>query len=107
MMASLLAGGSPSHSNLPPSTSIPCRTASAIFPELPSIDRTVYEQIQKTCSERWQLDKMKMDTFNVRPDRDEYVVECEEIVDGELYRCVIRVNSAGEWINDGRGKKTP
>ncbi len=77
------------------------------FPDLPAIDLAVYKNIKKTCLRRWDMKKMKMDTFNVRPERNEYVVDCDGIFEGELYSCVIRANSEGKWINDGRGKRNP
>jgi hypothetical protein len=87
----------------------PSQTGEALstFPDLPSVDKTVYDNIKKTCGERWQLEKMKMDTFEVIPDRDGYLVKCDGIEDDELYHFVIRVGSNGNWINDGRTKETP
>jgi len=79
----------------------------AAFPDMPSLDVTVYSNIKETCRERWQIEMMKMDTFKVVPDRDAYLVECEGVEDGELYSCTIRVDRNGKWINDGRIKKTP
>ena len=106
MLVLVLVGCADSDSNKlagPPPVIQPKLTVS--FPEMSSIDSSVYKNIQKTCSERWNLKKMKMDTFNVRPDQDEFVVECDRIEEGKLYRWVIRANSEGKWINDGRAKK--
>jgi len=77
-----------------------------VFPDLPALDRTVYKNIKKTCRERWRLDNMKMNTFSITADRDEYLVKCDGFVDEELCRCTIRVDRNGNWINDGRGRKT-
>jgi len=88
----------------PPETS---KTVSVKFPDLPELDDTVYKNIRQTCAERWNLKNMKIDTFKVRSDRDEFVIECDETAEGTLYRCVIRATSEGKWINDGRSKKNP
>ncbi len=87
----------------------PSQTGKALstFPDLPSVDDTVYDNIKKTCGERWQLEKMKMDTFEVIPDKDGYLVKCNGYENNQLYHFVIRVDSNGNWINDGRTKKTP
>ena len=45
--------------------------------------------------------------FEAIPDRDGYLIKCDGIEDDELYHFVIRVDSNGNWINDGRTKKTP
>jgi len=81
--------------------------SASTFPEIPSLDAALYDNIKKTCGEHWQLRNMKLDTLTVTPSRDEYSVRCEGIVDGEPYRCVIRVDHNGNWINDGRSKKAP
>ncbi len=83
---------------------------SATSPEIPyllALPDPPRENIRKTCRHRWQVQDMKLNTFQVRPDRNEYVVECDGIIDGELYHCVIRTDSTGNWINDGRTRKTP
>ena len=90
-----------------PATPSQAGEALSKFPALPSVDKTVYDNIKKTCGERWQLEKMKMDTFEVILDKDGYLVKCDGIEGGELYHYVIRVDSNGNWINDGRTKKTP
>ena len=102
-----MVGCSRSQMDTPSSPPEILKKASVLFPDTPSIDDAVYENIQQTCTERWNLEKMKMATFAVRPDRGEFVVECDGTVDGELYHCVIRANSEGGWINDGRTKKNP
>lgn len=107
MMASLLAGCSNEGQEAISSAPSHAKETTSVFPDMPSIDNTVYENIKKTCAQCWQLEKMKMDTFKVVPQGDEYVVECDGIVDGELYRSVIRANASGQWINDGRAKKNP
>ena len=107
MVAILFAGCAPSPSNAPSSTPVDRIKTFATFPALPSIDNTVYAQIKKTCGARWQLENMKMETFTVAPDRDEYLVKCDGVVDGDIYRCTIRVDGDGNWINDGRTKNTP
>lgn len=76
------------------------------FPQMPSLDARVYENIQQACRERWHLDAMRMETFTVVPDRDGYLVKCEGVDDDELYLCTIRVDGNGKWINDGRVKHT-
>lgn len=78
-----------------------------LFPDMPTIDRIVYENIRKTCSERWVMENMKMDTFIVKPDHGEYLIECIGIYEGELRRCVIRADAKGKWINDGMEKIKP
>jgi hypothetical protein len=90
-----------------PATPSQAGKALSIFPDLPSVDKTVYDNIKKTCGERWQLERMNMDTFEVIPEEDGYLVKCDGIEGGELYHYVIRVDSNGNWINDGRTKKTP
>ncbi len=107
MIAILFAGCARSPNNAPSSTPAHPIKTFAEFPALPSIDNTVYAQIKKTCGVRWQLENMKMDTFTVVPDRDKYLVKCDGVEDGEIYRCTIRVDGDGNWINDGRTKKTP
>ncbi len=76
------------------------------FPDLPTIDSEVYKNIQQTCTERWDLENMKMDTFSVRLDRDEYLVGCDGVVEGELYRCWIRTDSEGKMLKAGRALRT-
>ena len=107
MIAILFAGCARSPNNTPSSTSADAIQTVVEFPVLPSIDNAVYTQIKKTCGERWQLENMNMDTFTVVPDRGEYLVKCDGVVDGEIYHCTIRVDGDGNWINDGRTKNTP
>ena len=103
----LTAGCAVQTQDATPATPSQTGEAASIFPNLPLVDKTVYDNIKKTCGERWQLEKMKMDTFEVIPDRDGYLVKCDGIEDDELYHFVIRVDSNGNWINDGRTKQTP
>ena len=106
-VALLTAGCAVQSQEAAPATPSQTGEGLSVFPDVPSIDRTVYDNIKQTCGERWQLDKMKMDTFELIPDRDGYVVKCDGIEDDELYHYVIRVDTNGNWINDGRTKKTP
>jgi nitrous oxide reductase accessory protein NosL len=106
-IALLTAGCAPRNQNATPATPAQAQDSRSTFPSLPLVDRTVYKNIQQTCAERWTLENMKMDTFTVSPDRDDYLVTCEGVEDGELYHCTIRVDGNGKWINDGRIKKTP
>ena len=107
VMAMVIAGCTQPSAEAPSSRLVTRKKASVSFPALLSIDSVVYKNIQQTCAERWDLKDMKMDTFTVRSARDEFVVECDGIVEGELYHCMIRANSVGKWINDGRVKKNP
>lgn len=72
------------------------------FPEIESIDSQVYEEIKKTCESYWDLNNMIDSTFEIIIDADEFTVHCDGILDGQLYHFVIRTDSDGEWINDGR-----
>ena len=106
-VAMLMAGCAEQTQDATPATPSQTGEALSIFPDIPSVDKTVYDNIKKTCGERWQLEKMQMDTFEVILDRDGYLVKCDGIEDDELYQFVIRVDRNGNWINDGRTKKTP
>lgn len=91
----------------PPEPPEPAAPPAAAFPDLPAMDPAVYARIRRTCRRRWRLENMKMETFRVRSARDGYLVECDGTVDGELCRCAIRVDAAGEWVNDGMERKRP
>jgi len=97
----------------PKSAQVPVQQSSTRVDPNPGIPQMIAmpdpprENIRRTCSERWPIEKMNMKTFHVKPDRDEFVVQCDGLFDGELYRCVIRTDSQGHWINDGRTKKNP
>ena len=103
----LAAGCSSRTQDARPTPALETGESGSVFPDLPAVDRTVYENIKKTCGERWRLENMKMDTFTVIRDRNEYSVKCDSVEDGELYRRTIRVDGDGNWINDGRSKRTP
>jgi hypothetical protein len=72
------------------------------FPSTEKIEPQVYEEIKKTCATYWDLDKMIDSTFEIISDGDEFSVHCDGILDGQLYHFVIRTDSDGKWINDGR-----
>jgi hypothetical protein len=82
----------------------PSKHATPDFPEMLAMPDPPRENIRQTCRERWPIGNMNLKTFHVRPDRDEFVVQCDGTFDGELYRCVIRTDKNGHWINDGRTK---
>jgi hypothetical protein len=107
VMAIVIAGCTRPPAEAPSSRSVTRKKASVSFPAFPSIDSVVYNNMQQTCAEYWDLDNMKMDTFTVRPEGDEFLVECDGIVEGELYHCVIRANFVGKAINTGRTKTIP
>jgi hypothetical protein len=77
------------------------------IPQMIAMPDPPRENIRQTCRERWPIEKMNMKTFHVKPDGDEFVIRCEGTFDGEVYQCVIRTDSQGHWINDGRTKKNP
>jgi len=72
------------------------------FPIIENIDSKVYEEIKKTCETYWVLNNMIDSTFEIISDADEFSVHCDGIMDGQLYHFVIRTDSDGKWINDGR-----
>jgi len=72
------------------------------FPIIENIDSQVYEEIKKTCKSYWDLNNMIDSTFEVISDADEYSIHCDGILEGHLYHFVIRTDSDGKWINDGR-----
>jgi len=72
------------------------------FPEIENIDLQVYKEIQKTCEAYWDLENMIDSTFEIISDGDEFSVHCDGNLSGELYHFVIRTDSDGKWINDGR-----
>lgn len=71
------------------------------FPEISFLDPPVYDEIKLTCEEYWDLSQMNDNSFEVKADGDEYSVNCEGNINGELYQFVIRVDSMGKWINSG------
>jgi hypothetical protein len=75
------------------------------FPKTDTLDAQVYNQIKITCEIYWDLSKMIDSTFEIIKDGDEYIIQCDGIIEGQLYRFVIRVDKNGKWINDGRSKK--
>ncbi len=85
----------------------PPKAATPDFPEMLAMPDPQRENIRQTCRERWPIENMNLKTFRVRPDRDEFVVQCDGTFDGTLYQCVIRTDKNGHWINDGRTKKEP
>lgn len=107
MLLLVVAGCAPTPGEEPCAPPGASDTPFVLFPALPGIDPSAYENIRQTCAERWSMEDMQMETFSVRPDRDEYLVECDGLVEGELYRLVLRVDSQGEWINDGRRDRPP
>jgi hypothetical protein len=72
------------------------------FPSIENIDKHVYDKIKKTCVTYWDLKSMIDTTFEIISNGDELSVNCDGIIDGQLYHFVIRTDSAGKWINDGR-----
>jgi hypothetical protein len=83
------------------------KLATPDFPEMLAMPDPPRENIRQTCRERWPVGNMNLKTFQVRPDRDEFVVKCEGSFDGQRYLCVIRTDKNGHWINDGRTKVEP
>jgi hypothetical protein len=75
------------------------------FPKIDNVDSIVYNEIKKTCETYWDLSKMIATTFEVVKEGEEYVIQCDGYLDGQLYRFVIRVDKNGKWINDGRSIK--
>jgi len=72
------------------------------FTSSENIDSKVYEQIKNTCETYWDLENMIDSTFEIISDGDEYSVHCDGMLDGKLYHFVIRMDSNGNWINNGR-----
>ena len=72
------------------------------FPDINNIDIEIYNEIKNTCEAYWDLSNMIDDTFEITIDGDEYVVNCDGLLDNELYLFSIRVDENGNWINDGR-----
>ena len=77
------------------------------FPDISSINTNVYAEIKKTCNERWDLDQMNEDTFEIIKDNDEYVINCDGYIESALYKFTIRTDKNGKWINDGCSLKNP
>jgi hypothetical protein len=72
------------------------------FPEIDYIDLPVYNEIKRTCETYWDLSHMIDSTFKIIEDRNEYLVECDGYLKGQLIHFVIRTDENGKWINDGR-----
>lgn len=77
------------------------------IPQMSSLGEPQRTNIKKTCHERWVPDGMNMATFRVRPDHDGYLITCESLVNGVVYLNTIRTDKEGNWVNDGRAKKSP
>lgn len=73
-----------------------------IFPVIEYIDSLVYEEIKQTCEKYWDLNNMIDSTFEIISDADEFSVHCDGLIENQLYHFVIRTDSKGKWINDGR-----
>ena len=106
-MLSITSGCGPNPRGLGTSSPSEPSIAPPDIPQLLAMPNPPRENIRRTCRERWVIKNMNMKTFSVRPDRDEFVIQCDGIIDGELRQCVIRTDSNGNWINDGNTKKNP
>jgi hypothetical protein len=75
------------------------------FPEISSIDSSVYNEIKKTCEAYWDLSNMIDTTFEIKADQGEYVVQCEGYMYNRLYIFLLRVDKNGKLIWWGRWSK--
>ena len=82
----------------PVSQQPPQKAGRAISPwQQDAIRATVW----KVCVEKWGLNQDQLSLVNITPDGNEFIAKYED----SKYEYIMRCDSAGKWINDGRMEK--